>query len=213
MKKYICTLFLIFLTASSLLAADLEVIFSDGSGKNITEGVVYALPLENQILPDLGTKPVELEQINKEFNPHVTVIQKGGTIVFPNRDSIAHHVYSFSETKKFELPLYSGVPAPVTFDKTGLVTLGCNIHDWMKAYILIVDTPFFAISDKNGFAELKDMPDGRWKLEFWHPRQKEPLPAREIFLKASEKAVEKVSVNLRREWKKKKSSDSDGPGY
>lgn len=142
MKKSACIFVFVLSIASALSAADLEILFSDSSGKAISEGVAYALPLDGQILPDVSSTPSELEQINKEFRPHVTVVQRGGTVIFPNRDSIAHHVYSFAEAKKFELPLYSGVPAPVTFDKTGLVTLGCNIHDWMKAYILVVDTPF-----------------------------------------------------------------------
>lgn len=213
MKKSAILIAFIILAASSLSAADLEILFSDSSGKPISEGVAYALPLDGQTLPEVSSTPSELEQINKEFRPHVTVVQKGGTVIFPNRDSIAHHVYSFSEAKKFELPLYSGVPAPVTFDKTGLVTLGCNIHDWMKAFILVVDTPFFAISNAEGRAEIINLPDGRWKIEFWHPRQKDALSSREISLNGSQKLSEKAVFTLRREWKKKKSADSDGPGY
>lgn len=213
MKKSACVFIFVLILASALSAAELEIVFSDSSGKPIADGVAYVLPLDGQILPDISSASSELEQINKEFRPHVTVVQKGGTVVFPNRDSIAHHVYSFSETKKFELPLYSGVPAPVTFDKTGLVTLGCNIHDWMKAYILVVDTPFFAISKADGRAEIKNLSGGRWKIEFWHPRQKDALPAREISLNGAQKQSEKIVFALRREWKKKKSAGSDGPGY
>lgn len=199
--------------ASALVAADLEVMVTDSSGKPVADAVAYALPLDGQILPEVSATPAELEQINKEFRPHVTVVQTGGTVIFPNRDSIAHHVYSFSEAKKFELPLYSGVPAPIKFEKAGVVTLGCNIHDWMKAYIMVVDTPFFAVSKADGRIELKNLPEGKWRVEFWHPRQKDALPPREVSLNGAQKQSEKAVFTLRREWKKKKSSGTDGPGY
>jgi hypothetical protein len=74
----------------------------------------------------------------------------------PNSDNIRHHVYSFSPAKKFELPLYSGVPAePVVFDKVGFVTLGCNIHDWMIAFVAVLPTPYFQATGKDGRATLK----------------------------------------------------------
>ncbi len=213
MRKIACLFVFILVAASALSASDLEILFSDPSGKPVSDAVAYVLPLEGQILPEPSSTQAELEQINKEFRPYVTVVQKGGTVVFPNRDSIAHHVYSFSEAKKFELPLYSGVPAPVVFDKTGVVTLGCNIHDWMKAYILVVDTPFFAISKADGKVELNNLPEGKWKIEFWHPRQKNALPPREVSLKGAKKLSETAIFSLRREWKKKKSSGFDGQGY
>lgn len=213
MRKLACLFGFIFAMVSALSAANLEIFVSDSSGKPVLDAVAYAMPLEGQVLPEPSSVPAELEQINKEFRPHVTVVQKGGTVIFPNRDSIAHHVYSFSEAKKFELPLYSGVPAPVTFDKTGVVTLGCNIHDWMKAYIMVVDTPFFAISNADGLLEMKNLPEGKWKIEFWHPRQKDALPPREVSLHGEKTQTEKAVFTLRREWKKKKSSSNDGPGY
>lgn len=213
MKRSACILVFVIFIASALSAAELEILFSDSSGKPVFDGIAYAIPLDGQALPAVSSAPLVLEQINKEFKPHVTVVQKGGTVIFPNRDNIAHHVYSFSEAKKIELPLYSGVPAPVTFDKTGLVTLGCNIHDWMKAYILVVDTPFFSISNSDGLAAIKNLPEGKWKIEFWHPRQKDALPSREISLISAQKLSEKIVFALRREWKKKKSAGSDGPEY
>lgn len=79
----------------------------------------------------------------------------GTRVTFPNRDNIRHHVYSFSSAKKFELPLYIGTPAaPVVFDKPGVVALGCNIHDWMLAYIYVLTTPHFAKTAADGKARL-----------------------------------------------------------
>ena len=81
----------------------------------------------------------------------VTVVQAGTKVVFPNRDTVQHHVYSLSKPKKFELPLYNpGQKESLVFESAGLVTLGCNIHDWMIAYLLVVPTPWFAKTDEQG---------------------------------------------------------------
>jgi hypothetical protein len=75
-----------------------------------------------------------------------------------------------SPAKKFELPLYAGSPAaPVLFDKEGFVTLGCNIHDWMIAYVAVVATPYFEVTGKEGRAALKDLPPGKYTVEAWQP--------------------------------------------
>ena len=95
---------------------------------------------------------------------------------FPNQDDVKHHIYSFSPAKKFELPLYAGTPAePVVFDRAGLVTLGCNIHDWMIGYILVVETPWFAVTTGNGRAQLRGLPAGTYQVEVWQPRLKGPF--------------------------------------
>ncbi|WP_460890864.1 methylamine utilization protein, partial [Ramlibacter alkalitolerans] len=81
-----------------------------------------------------------MDQVNSEFQPRVLVVTKGSRVRFPNSDTIRHQVYSFSAAKRFELPLYTGTPPePVVFDRAGVVTLGCNIHDWMKGYVVILD--------------------------------------------------------------------------
>jgi hypothetical protein len=114
-----------------------------------------------------------IDQRDKQFVPYVTALQVGTAVYFPNSDNIRHHVYSFSPAKKFELPLYSGVPAqPVVFDKVGFVTLGCNIHDWMIAYVAVLPTPYFQVTAKDGRALLKDLPAGMYRVEAWHPSLK-----------------------------------------
>jgi hypothetical protein len=103
----------------------------------------------------------------------VTAVQVDTAVIFPNSDNIRHHVYSFSPAKKFELPLYSGVPAePVVFDKVGFITLGCNIHDWMIAYIAVLPTPYFQVTRQDGRAVLKDLPAGQYTVQVWHPALK-----------------------------------------
>jgi hypothetical protein len=102
-------------------------------------------------------------------------VQVGTAVLFPNKDNIRHHVYSFSPAKKFELPLYAGVPAePVIFDKPGFVTLGCNIHDWMIAYVAVLPTPYFQVTGKEGRVTLRDLPAGQYSVEVWQPSLKGP---------------------------------------
>jgi plastocyanin len=116
-------------------------------------------------------KPTEsVDQVDKQFVPYVKVIFAGSTIRFPNSDNIRHQVYSFSPAKKFELPLYTGAQAqPVLFDKTGVVVLGCNIHDWMIGYVYVSETPFFAKTGAAGTALLADLPAGDFLIRVWHP--------------------------------------------
>ena len=96
-----------------------------------------------------------MSQQGKAFVPDVLVVTRGTSVHFPNRDSVRHHVYSFSPIKKFELKLYTGTPAnPVVFDKSGVAVLGCNIHDHMVGWVLVLDTPYFGTSAAPGVVRL-----------------------------------------------------------
>src|SRR6185437_16515964 len=113
----------------------LEVIVKDDKGGPGSDAVVYAVGAASAA----PRKQAVVDQRDKQFVPYVTPVQVGTAVIFPNSDNIRHHVYSFSSAKKFELPLYSGVPAqPVVFDMVGFVTLGCNIHDCMIAYVAVL---------------------------------------------------------------------------
>jgi plastocyanin len=114
-----------------------------------------------------------VDQVNKTFTPGLLPIVVGTAVRFPNHDQIHHHVYSFSPTKTFELPLYKGEDAPpVRFDKVGVVKIGCNIHDWMSGIILVLPSRHFAVTDAAGHFVLEDMPDGRYTLVAWHALSK-----------------------------------------
>jgi plastocyanin len=159
------------LSSTSILANDsLTVTVKNQSGNFVKDVVISAYLKKDKETLLAALKDIKIiDQIDKEFIAHVLPIQRGTSINFPNHDQIRHHVYSFSPTKKFEIPLYEGTPAqPIIFDKTGVVTLGCNIHDWMSAYIYIVDTPYFTMTDTNGIAKLT-LPKGDYSLQFWHP--------------------------------------------
>ncbi len=92
-----------------------------------------------------------VDQVDRAFAPDLLVIPLGSTVEFPNSDSVSHQIYSFSPAKRFQLPLYRGKPyPPVHFDQAGVVTLGCNIHDDMLAYLVVTDAPWFGRTDAAG---------------------------------------------------------------
>ena len=159
-------LLVILVFSGDLLAGSLEVIVKDDKGGPGSDAVAYAVGAASAA----PKKHAVVDQRDKQFVPYVTPVQVGTAVSFPNSDNIRHHVYSFSPAKKFELPLYSGVPAqPVVFDKVGFVTLGCNIHDWMIAYVAVLPTPYFQVTRQDGRALLKDLPPGQYTVQVWHP--------------------------------------------
>jgi plastocyanin len=184
-------------TAGTLHAATIDVDVRDFTGAPLADAVVYAMPRPG---PAPARKPAaQIEQIDKTFVPLVTVVQTGTAVQFPNRDAIRHHVYSFSPAKPFELKLYSGTPAaPVVFDKAGEVVLGCNIHDQMIAYVLVVDTPWFAKTGADGRARIEALPAGDYELRVWHFALAMPAPEpRPLRLRADETAPAAWKVGLR----------------
>lgn len=162
------------LCASSLAAGECGVRVVDAAGQPVADAVVLAYPAE---APDVTAKPATVLQQGQEFLPYVTVVQVGAPVSFPNEDTVQHHVYSFSPAKQFDLPLYHGKPAtPVVFDKPGPVALGCNIHDWMVAYIYVADTQFAEKTGESGSVRFAELKPGPVTFRVWHPRLRgEPL--------------------------------------
>ena len=165
-------------------ASTLVVEVRDGKGAAVSDAVVYAVPRGKR--PPAPSRRAVLDQKNRMFVPHILPIQTGTAVTFPNNDDVQHQVYSFSSAKRFQLPLYAGTPAtPVVFDKAGVVTIGCNIHDQMSAYLVVVDTPYFALT-AGGRAELGGLPEGAYDVRVWHAGMRnEPVP-RPITLGADE---------------------------
>jgi plastocyanin len=158
-------------------AATLELEVLGRDGKPLPEAVVF---LESAAAR-AASRPlagVEIEQAGKRFTQRVTVVPVGTAVSFPNRDTVRHHVYSFSPAKTFELKLYIGTPAsPVVFDKAGIAVLGCNIHDTMAAWVVIVETPHHGLTGADGRARLADVPPGSYRLRSWHPALPVGAPA------------------------------------
>lgn len=133
--------------------------------------MVLVSPIDRGRIPAFKPGNEIVDQIDKEFVPYVKPVLVGSAVSFPNNDNIRHHVYSFSPAKKFELPLYAGTPAaPVVFDKPGVVTLGCNIHDWMIGFIYVADAPYFGKSTADGMVRIGNLPPGEYAVRLWHPR-------------------------------------------
>ena len=121
-------------------AADLRATVRDDQGRPLADAVVVAIP-EGAAPAEARHRLDQIEQRDREFVPFLTILQTGTAVSFPNHDTILHHVYSFSPAKSFEIKLYTGTPpGQIVFDKPGVVTLGCNIHDWMIAYIVVVQS-------------------------------------------------------------------------
>lgn len=110
-----------------------------------------------------------MDQVNRQFVPHVLVVQQGQTVRFPNSDDTRHHVYSFSEAKIFEVKLFKGTNSdPIVMDKAGIVELGCNIHDMMLGYIYVSSSGQAVKTKPDGTAEIDvELPV---ELKVWHPR-------------------------------------------
>ncbi|HLD65734.1 MAG TPA: methylamine utilization protein [Pseudomonas sp.] len=160
-------------------AARLEVEVRDRDGRPLSEVVAWIEPGPDTPSPSAEpTAPVALvmDQRKRQFTPYILPVHRGSTVIFPNSDPINHHVYSFSPAKRFELRLHhQGDSAQqLRFDAPGLVTLGCNIHDWMLGFILVLDSPWFAQTDQGGRARLEYLPAAGQTLHIWHPRSAEP---------------------------------------
>ncbi len=152
------------------------VVLRDRNGaekSNRGDVVVYLeqVPRKYQALK----KPRAMAQREKAFVPRLLAVTRGSVVDFPNEDKFFHNVFSLSEGNTFDLGLYrAGDSKSVTFDKTGVVDVYCNIHPNMWAQILVLDNPFFTTSAKDGVFELSKVPPGTYKVAAWTSGSSEP---------------------------------------
>src|SRR4030095_3076839 len=149
--------------------AEIAASVADERGKPVADAVVIAVPADGNLRPSAKAVEEVVDQVDKEFIPKVQAVLVGTPVTFPNRDDVRHQVYSFSPARRFELPLYAGVPQAVVFDKPGVVILGCNIHDWMVGYVYVSESPYFAKTNAEGKALLTDLPPRAYVVRVWHP--------------------------------------------
>jgi plastocyanin len=150
---------------------DQAVFVTDIAGNPVADAVVWLAIAEEPAQHPDKSAAIVVDQMDKQFLPQLSVIRVGDEVIFPNSDSVSHHVYSFSQPNSFELPLYRGGETPrVRFEHAGIVTLGCNIHDAMLGYILVLDTTEFAITDKDGVARFYHLPAADVDIQIWSPR-------------------------------------------
>ncbi|MEL7310577.1 MAG: methylamine utilization protein [Pseudomonadota bacterium] len=167
-SKFIGMALAAFLPLVAKAAIDVTVL--DRKGRPVGDVVVFAKAegLHPREQPPSGV----MDQIDGAFTPHILVVQKGASVSFPNSDTVAHHVYSFSKPNQFVLPLYKGsAPPPHQFRHEGIATLGCNIHDNMLGYIVVVDSTVFGKTDTEGKIrlEFENQLDGV-EISIWSPR-------------------------------------------
>lgn len=135
---------------------------------------------------DLSKARFVLDQRNLTFIPHILPVLVGSTVEFPNNDSVKHNVFSLSRTKKFNLGSYAaGTSKSVLFDKSGIVEVHCDVHAEMSAYILVLKSPYWAVTDADGRFEIPDVsslkqaglaaadiPAGSYAVKTWHEKLK-----------------------------------------
>jgi plastocyanin len=112
----------------------------------------------------------EVAQKDLTFVPALLPIEVGTKVQFPNLDDQYHNIFSYSPVKRFDLGRYRPEERPipsVTFDQPGLVTLRCDIHEHMRGLILVLNTPYFAMTDTAGRFRLDKLPAGRYRLKAW----------------------------------------------
>ncbi len=128
--------------------------------------VVY---LEGSFPAPATNATTHLIQTNLQFNVALLPVQKGTLVAFPNQDEVYHNVFSYSKTKRFDLGRYrkEDKPATQTFDKPGAVKLFCEIHEHMRATILVLDTPYFVKTDAQGKYRMTNLPSGKYTLKAW----------------------------------------------
>jgi plastocyanin len=155
---------------SAAWTADLQVRVLQQNGKPL-RGAVVTVHVIAASAPAAAPVQAVMDQVNLAFAPDLLVIPVGSKVSFPNTDKVSHEVYSFSSAHPFKLGLYRGKPyPPEVFDRPGLVTLGCNIHDAMLAYILVTDAPYYGLTAADGAWAQTDVARGRYRVEIWSPR-------------------------------------------
>jgi hypothetical protein len=166
-----------------VLAVSVPVRIIDLAGKPVENAVVYAVP--EAPMPLKKPPPAIIDQIHRQFAPQVNVVEVGTYVTFPNSDNILHSVYSFSPAKTFVLRLYAGRAAPpVRFDKPGIVVMGCQIHDNMIAWLLVVPTPYFGKTGADGVLVLRHLPAGAYRLHAWDVGMRKVTAARPFVVAA-----------------------------
>tara|TARA_R110002124_G_scaffold8728_3_gene45978 strand:- start:168 stop:848 length:681 start_codon:yes stop_codon:yes gene_type:complete len=205
---YICVSMVIF-SAYGEESVQFKVV--DQKGNPVANAVVSAKGEPK----DQTAQMAVMDQVNAQFSPHVLVVQKNQSVRFPNSDDIRHHIYSFSQPKPFEIRLYKGEGSnPVTFEKPGVVVLGCNIHDQMLGYIYIAEHEITALTDENGVATLSTQAN---EFNIWHAKLSTSNSERvTVSRDTTASGVQQVSLSLleekKPEVKRRKFSRKFSPG-
>lgn len=176
---------LVLLVGTAANAADLKINITDQRGKAVGDAVVTVLPQRDS---SPGPRPAAqaespgphtktINQVALTFVPYIEVFRPGDKVVFRNSDKTRHHVYSFSPVKAFEFMLRPGESSPpLALEKSGVVAVGCNIHDSMITYLYVSDAPWIVRAGADGKAALGSLPAGNYTVRVWQPRLRPGRP-------------------------------------
>jgi len=141
--------------------------------KDARNTVVYIDRIESQTF-EPPAEPARIDQINKEFVPHVLPILKGGSVTFHNSDALLHNVHLFQGRRSlFNLATPAGAkPITKRFQEPGEVAVLCDVHPEMSAYIIVLETPYAAVTAEDGSYTIADVPPGTYALKTWHEKLK-----------------------------------------
>jgi plastocyanin len=169
-------------------AAAIIATVTDEAGQPLPDAVVSVVAIgATRIAPSALLTTATIDQREETFVPAVTVVQRGGSVMFRNSDRTRHHIYSFSPIRQFEFVEKPDEAIPVLFDVTGVAAIGCNIHDNMVAYVYVTDAPRAAVTDSQGRAEVADLPAGTFIATVWHPRLRPRIvpPSQQVTLESN----------------------------
>jgi plastocyanin len=157
--------------AAGTVQGKVTVVEKDGRlAKDLGEAVVWVEGPKPRARPAGATVAMK----SKTFVPRVTVVSVGGSVEFPNQDSIFHNVFSVSGDNRFDLDLYKKPKSgSKVFEHPGVVRIYCNIHPQMSGFVLVRDNPFWARAAADGSFSIPDVPAGTWLLKGWHERSGE----------------------------------------
>ena len=159
-----------------------------------SDAVVYIDKIPGKTFTPPAT-PVILDQVNLRFTPHVLPVLVGTNVAFPNSDPVRHNVFSPTANWKFNLGTYPrGSTKFRVFDKPGAITLLCNVHAEMSAYVIVTETPYSAVTDKDGRFTIRNVPPGTYVLKTWHAKAKPSS----MNVTAGEGGVRNLEIELRK---------------
>jgi plastocyanin len=165
-------LFGVLLGTCPAFATTVDVTIAGTDGRPAEDAVIELSPVDAATSLPASHGPAEgtIDQRDETFLPLVTILRKGGHIVFTNNDTTMHQVYSFSAIKQFAFEIDQGQhSAPVVFNQPGVAAIGCNIHDQMITYVYVAAAPWVAMTDDKGHAHI-DVPAGSYRATIWDPQ-------------------------------------------
>jgi plastocyanin len=166
-----------------------------GSGNGIKNAVVWFTDIKEP--PGERKEKEKLNQDNCQYVPHVVVAPVGTTLDVVNSDSVLHNVRATEGNNKlfnYAMPI-KGHVVPTKLRKEGIYKIGCDVHPWMRAWLLVLGTATYAITDENGAYKLEGLPPGKHKVKIWHERLGEK--DQEIEIADDKGAVWDVAYNPR----------------